>query len=55
MAYTASTPTVFVLGQETDGNRENRDFVSGTAYDLGTDYDSDGSAYTADATEFPVI
>lgn len=55
MAYTTSGVTTFVLGQETDGNRENRDFKSGLTYDLNTDYDSDGVLYSDDKTEFPVI
>jgi hypothetical protein len=55
MAYTTSGVTTFVLGQETDGNRENRDFKTAQAYDLNTDYDSDGVLYSDDKTEFPVI
>lgn len=52
MTYTTVGATAFVLGQETDGNRENRDFATGKSYDLDP---ADNTAYTLDATEFPVV
>lgn len=52
MSYTTVGFTTFVLGQETDGNREARAFETSKSYDLDP---SDNTAYTDDATEFPVI
>ena len=52
MSYTTVGVTAFVLGSETDGNRENRDFKTAQSYDLDP---TDNTAYTQDATEFPVI
>jgi hypothetical protein len=52
--YTTSGITTFVLGQETDGNRENRDFKDAKSYDLDP---TDSVAYgvSVASTEFPVI
>ena len=52
MAGTASGVTSFVLGLEADGNREMRTFIDGETYDLDADLIT---AYSADATEFPII
>lgn len=52
MSGTASGVTTFVLGLEADGNREIRVFVDGETYDLDADLIT---AYTADATEFPIV
>jgi hypothetical protein len=53
MTYTTVGITHFVLGAETDGNRENRDYQTSKSYDIDP---LDGmQAYTADATEFPVV
>lgn len=50
--YTSVGITTFVLGTETDGNRENRNFASGVAYSFDP---TDSVAYTDDKTEFPVL
>jgi hypothetical protein len=52
MSYTTVGITTFVLGVEASGNRENRDFATGKAYDLDP---TDSIAYTDDSTEFPVL
>ena len=52
MAGTTSGVTSFVLGRETDENREMITFKDGQAYDL--DFE-DVKAYSADETEFPVL
>lgn len=52
MSYTTVGITSFVLGQEADGNRENRDYATGKSYDLDP---TDSVAYTDDRTEFPVV
>ena len=52
MSGIASGVTAFVLGSEADGNREMHVFEDGQSYDL--DF-SDVQAYSADATEFPVV
>ena len=52
MSGTASGITSFVLGREVDGNREMRTFEDGDTYDLDADLIT---AYSADATEFPIV
>lgn len=52
MSGTTSGTTSFVLGREEDGNREMITLTDGQAYDL--DFE-DVTAYSADASEFPII
>lgn len=52
MSGTTSGVTSFVMGRETDGNREMRTFKTAQAYDL--DF-ADVKSYSTDDTEFPVI
>ena len=52
MAGTTSGTTNFVLGTVADGNREMHVLTTGLSYDIDP---LAIVAYTADATEFPIL
>jgi hypothetical protein len=52
MSGTTSGTTNFVLGTVTAGNREMHVLTTGLAYDIDA---AAITAYSADATEFPVV